>query len=163
MKKRGKKRIIVIISWSVSIVVAVTLFLMFSQKKQAIKVTYAVENTTLEARDYQSISLLCRKAQMTNVWFVAIAIKENDGIYKYLNQPIDLYVTGNDPFSTLNTELTIYSNNHFILHGDLGIGSINNDAPGYLLDIKDWDIVYPIKTTLRPFFMRRFIYSFDYK
>ena len=162
MKRRCVRRITIFVLLSVVIFVTGTVFLFISRDKETVKVNFSDERTDLDLKNYQTISLLCRPDQMTNVWLVAIAVKDGYGTYQYLNQQIALIVTGNDPFSLLNSELTIYSNNQFILHGDLVYYDTYSDASDFLMLIQDWDIVYPIRTTLRPFFLRRFIYHFDY-
>jgi len=163
LKNRGAGRINIMLVFSVLVIIAGILFLLIAQEKEAVRVTFIEEKTDLEFSNNQTISLLCKTDQMTGVWFVAVAVKDSAGNYQYLNRPVPLYVCGNDPFSILNNELTIYSSNYFILHGELVYGSIFYSAvPEFLMNIHDWDIVYPIETTLRPFFMRRFIYRFEY-
>jgi hypothetical protein len=163
MKNRDTLKIIILALSPAVIVVAVLLFLLLTQRKTAVKVTYLDVSTGLEPKNYGAISLLCRTDQMTGVWFVAIAVKDDDGNYQHLDRSIALIVTGTDPFFVLKDELTIYSDNHFILHGELSYNPEAKDADGYFMYIKDWDIAYPVKTTMRPFFMQRSIYSFEYE
>ena len=162
MKKRGGNRVIIFAAAVLVVVFVVTLFLFFCRDKKALRISFSEEKTDLVLSEYEDVSLLCRTAQMTGVWFVAVAVKDSTGNYLYLNRPQELYVTGDDPFVCLNDELTLYSSNHFILEGDLVYDTDNWCGSGYALHINNWDIEYPIETTLRPFFMRSFIYSFEY-
>jgi len=123
------------------------------------------ENETLNIEEYigKNARLLCRTAQMTGVWFVAIAIEDNQNTFIDLSSAKGVYVFGEDPFSYLKEELTIYGDNLFVLEGELYYDEANECGPGYCLSIQNWDIVYPIKTVLRLPFFKRYIYYFDLK
>jgi len=134
--------------------------------KEAVPIEIEDGNVGIEEYVGNNVRLLCRPAQSCGVWFITIAVEEGQNTYKAfsdLSRGWDLYVSGDDPFNCLSSELTIYSRNLFILEGKLIYDESNEWGPGYSLSIQKWDIVYPIEEAFRLPFFRRHIYYFDLK
>lgn len=118
----------------------------------------SVDPAALEGR---SVRLLCRSEQMTEVWLVAEAAAAQGDVFTPLEKNLPLIVSGGDPFAMLSEDVTIFSDNRFILEGLLQ--STTRTDGVWLFEVDRWEIAYPIKDTLRPFFFDHALYPFDFK
>jgi len=164
-EKMNQKFAFVCILLIISILSTILLIFPRLRYKEAISIVIEDGNANIEEYVGKKVRLLCRTAQMSGVWFVALSVEENSNVFRKSGDLIygqDLYVSGEDPFDCLKETLTIYANNLFVLEGELSYDATNEWGPGYSLIIQKWDIVYPVDTQpFRFIFFQRHIYLFD--
>jgi len=160
-----KMKIIIVVVVIVCVCISCMIILRNKVAKSAIKPVYSSSFTSIDLYNNTESRLICELAQSTGSWLQTIAIETCNGEYSFFENGVkyNLVVNGNDPFVALKEELTIYGKNRFIISGKLNYNDDLVIGKGWSVIIKEWDVVYPVKTTFRPFFMWNAIYTFDYR
>ena len=141
------------------------IILKYKVAKSAIKPVYSSSLTSIDLFNNTESRLICELAQSTGSWLQAVAIETCNGEYSFFENGVkyNLVVSGNDPFIMLKEELTLYGKNRFIISGELIYRDDLIIGKGWSVTIEEWNVVYPVKTTFRPFFLWNAIYTFDYR
>jgi len=160
-----KMKVIIVVVVIVCACISCMTILKKKVAKQAIKPVYSSSYTSIDLYNNTESRLICELAQSTGSWLQAIAIETSSGEYSFFEKGFkyNLVVSGNDPFVVLKEELTLYGKNRFIISGELNYRDDLIIGKGWSITIEEWNVVYPVKTTFRPFYMWNAIYIFDYK
>lgn len=130
--------------------------------KPSVNITLVDETVPVQTVPGENVCLLCRPEQITGILFVAEAVEASGNTFKRFedNREIYLETSGETPFDVLNEEVVLYSDNLWVLRGDLR--ETTEDAV-YHLNVVDWEAVTPVRSIFRVWPFTRGLFTFDYR
>lgn len=130
--------------------------------KPCVKISIVDDTVPIQTVMGEKVSLLCRPEQITGILFAAKAVEVSENRFKQFEDSREIYLetSGETPFDILNEEVLLYSNNFWVLRGDLHETTEDNV---YHLDVVDWEVVGPVRSIFRVWPFTKGLFSFDYR
>ena len=182
MKKKTKTFLLIVMVISIVLLALLFKTLLEPNKQEAIKVSFVDEYVDLYDYIGKKVSLLVKNEHSTGVAYQTYALEVDTNEYAYLRPISEMDDISRErgpalqlkedsvpgPNASLDQELTLYSDNTYIMRGTLSLEDLfapngENEGKFWHIDVDNWDIVYPVSATMRLPCFKGYLYSFDWK